>query len=129
MAMDVQLSTGVPGLDRLLRGLIAGDNLVWQVDAIEHFAPFVPPYCRHALGRGKRITHPSEVLAEGQSIAVRIEKIDRDAKRISLTLLDDDEEEKAEELEDFQKYVGKAPGSFGSLGDALQKKLAAADKK
>ena len=49
MAIDVQLSTGVPGLDRLLRGLIAGDNLVWQVDAIEHFAPFVPPYCRHAL--------------------------------------------------------------------------------
>ena len=76
------------------------------------------------LGRGKRITHPSEVLAEGQSVVVRVEKIDRDAKRISLTLLDDDEEEKAEELEDFQKYVGKAPGSFGSLGDALQKKLA-----
>ena len=34
-----------------------------------------------------------------------------------------------EELEDFQKYVGKAPGSFGSLGDALQKKLATVDKK
>jgi hypothetical protein len=57
MAIDVQLSTGVPGLDRLLRGLIAGDNLVWQVDAIEHFAPFVPPYCRHALARGKRIVY------------------------------------------------------------------------
>ena len=81
------------------------------------------------LGRGKRITHPSEVLTEGQSIGVTIEKIDRDAKRISLALTGDDEEEKAEELEDFQKYVGKAPGSFGSLGDALQKKLAAMDKK
>ena len=57
MAIDVHLSTGVPGLDRLLRGLIAGDNLVWQVDAIEHFAPFVPPYCRHALARGKRIVY------------------------------------------------------------------------
>ncbi len=76
------------------------------------------------LGRGKRITHPSEVLTEGQSVGVTIEKIDRDAKRISLALAGDDEEEKAEELEDFQKYVGKAPGSFGSLGDALQKKLA-----
>ena len=81
------------------------------------------------LGQGKRITHPSEVLAEGQSIAVRIEKIDREAKRISLVPLGDDEEEKAEELEDFQKYVGKAPGSFGSLGDALQKKLVVKDKK
>ncbi len=75
------------------------------------------------LGRGKRITHPSEVLAEGQSIAVKIEKIDPETKRISLALLGDEEEEKAEELEDFQKYVGKAPGSFGSLGEALQKKM------
>ena len=38
------------------------------------------------LGTGKRITHPSEVLTEGQEIAVKIEKIDRDAKRISLAL-------------------------------------------
>ena len=81
------------------------------------------------LGRGKRIAHPSEVLTEGQSVGVTIEKIDRDAKRISLALAGDVEEEKAEELEDFQKYVGKAPGSFGSLGDALQKKLATIDKK
>ncbi len=75
------------------------------------------------LGRGKRITHPSEVLTEGQNIAVKIEKIDPETKRISLAPLGDEEEEKAEELEDFQKYVGKAPGSFGSLGDALQKKM------
>lgn len=47
----------MPWLDRLLRGLLAGDNLVWQVDAIEDFAPFVPPYCRHALARGKRIVY------------------------------------------------------------------------
>ncbi|MBU4120942.1 MAG: 30S ribosomal protein S1 [Pseudomonadota bacterium] len=77
------------------------------------------------LGRGKRITHPSEVLTEGQSVAVKIEKIDPENKRISLAPLGDAEEEKAEELEDFHKYVGKAPGSFGSLGDTLQKKMAA----
>lgn len=77
------------------------------------------------LGKGKRITHPSEVLAEGQSIAVKIENIDRENKRISLVPLGDAEEETAEELEDYQKYVGKAPGSFGSLGDALQKKMGA----
>lgn len=57
MAMDVQLSTGIPGLDRLLRGLIAGDNLVWQVDSVADFAPFVPPFCRHALARGRRIVY------------------------------------------------------------------------
>ena len=81
------------------------------------------------LGKGKRITHPSEVLTEGQSVAVKVEKIDQETKRISLALLGDEEEEKAEELEDFQKYVGKAPGSFGSLGDALQKKMGAKKEK
>jgi len=75
------------------------------------------------LGRGKRITHPSEVLTEGQPITVKIEKVDRQGKRISLVPLGEAEEEKEEEIEDFQKYVGKAPGSFGSLGDTLQKKL------
>jgi small subunit ribosomal protein S1 len=77
------------------------------------------------LGRGKRITHPSEILTEGEIVAVKIEKIERESKRISLAPLGDAEEEKAEEIEDFQKYVGKAPGSFGSLGDALQKKMGA----
>jgi small subunit ribosomal protein S1 len=81
------------------------------------------------LGKGKRITHPSEVLAEGQSIAVKIENIDRENKRISLAPLGDAEEETAEELEDYQKYVGKAPGSFGSLGDALQENMGAIKKR
>jgi small subunit ribosomal protein S1 len=83
------------------------------------------------LGRGKRITHPSEVLKEGQVIAVKIEKIDRDAKRISLALAEDAEadEEKAEETEDLRKYMGNNPGSFGSLGDILQKKMAAGKKR
>ncbi len=75
------------------------------------------------LGRGKRITHPSEVLKEGEPVAVTIEKIDREGKRISLALTGEVEEEKAEAIEDFQKYVGKAPGSFGSLGEAFQKKM------
>ena len=61
------------------------------------------------LGKGKRITHPSEVLTEGQSLAVKIEKIDRENKRISLAPLGDAEEEKAEELEDYQQYRGQGP--------------------
>jgi len=81
------------------------------------------------LGKGKRITHPSEVLSEGQSMAVKIEAIDRENNRIFLAPIGDAEDETAEELEDYQKYVGKAPGSFGSLGDALQKKMDAKKKK
>ena len=74
------------------------------------------------LGCGGTI---ARLVREGQSVAVKIEKIDLENKRISLAPLGDAEEEKAEELEDFHKYVGKAPGSFGSLGDTLQKKMAA----
>ena len=57
MGSDVHLSTGLPGLDRLLRGLIPGDNLVWQVDRIEDFAPFAPAYYHHALAHGKSVVY------------------------------------------------------------------------
>jgi len=75
------------------------------------------------LGRGKRITHPSEVLKDGQSVQVKIEKIDRDAKRISLSPVGEADGEEAEEREDYRQYVDKPTGSFGSLGEALQKRL------
>ena len=79
------------------------------------------------LGRGKRISHPSEVLKEGQSLEVRVEKIDREAKRISLVPADEvvesAGEEKKEGPDDFRKYMGKDSGRLGSLGDLLQKKL------
>ena len=46
--IDSHLSTGLRGLDSMLKGLIPGDNLVWQVESIEDYAPFLPPYCRAA---------------------------------------------------------------------------------
>lgn len=95
-------------------------TLIPGVDGLVHISK---------LGKGKRITHPAEVLAEGQSMAVKIEAIDRENNRISLVPLGDAEEETAEELEDYQKYVGKASGSFGSLGDTLQKKMDAKKRK
>ncbi len=57
MINEPRRSTGIPGLDRLLKGLIAGDNLVWQVAAIEDFTPFVVPYCQHTLSQGKEIVY------------------------------------------------------------------------
>ena len=55
--VDAQLGTGLDGLDRLLRGLIPGDNLVWQVDAAHEYAPFVTPYARLARRRGYRLIY------------------------------------------------------------------------
>jgi pyruvate, water dikinase len=57
MAMDFQPGTGLPGLDRLLRGLIPGDNLVWQFESIEDLAPFVPPYCQRGLDQGREVIY------------------------------------------------------------------------
>ena len=38
-------STGIPGLDILLDGVRQGDNLVWLVDSIDDYVPFVQKFC------------------------------------------------------------------------------------
>ena len=57
MQVDVHLSTGLPGLDRALRGLIPGDNIVWQIDSVGDYAPFVQPYCQSAADRGRPLIY------------------------------------------------------------------------
>ncbi|GAB4240348.1 MAG: PEP/pyruvate-binding domain-containing protein [Deltaproteobacteria bacterium] len=51
------MSTGLPGLDRVFTGILPGDNIVWQVDAVEEYRPFVDPFVRDALSRGKRLVY------------------------------------------------------------------------
>ena len=55
--VDAHLSTGLPGLDRILRGLIPGDNLVWQVESIEDYRPFVEPYVAAAVAQGSKVVY------------------------------------------------------------------------
>ena len=55
--VNPQLSLGLPGLDRMIRGLIPGDNLVWEVDSVDDYAPFVKPYCEHALASGQKVVY------------------------------------------------------------------------
>jgi len=55
--IESHFSTGISALDRVFRGLLAGDNLVWQVDAMDDFAPLVPAYCRAAQKEGRRLTY------------------------------------------------------------------------
>jgi hypothetical protein len=63
-------STGLPGLDQVVQGLMPGDNIVWQVDTVEDYLPFVAPYCGDALRKGKKLVyfrfarHP-ELVEEG----------------------------------------------------------------
>jgi pyruvate, water dikinase len=52
-----QLTTGLPSLDRILRGLIPGDNIVWHVDSVEDYLPFVRPYCQAALEHASKLVY------------------------------------------------------------------------
>ena len=75
------------------------------------------------LGQGKRISHPREVIAEGQTVEVRVLKIDTENKRLSLALASAGLQETPDE--DFRQYIEKQPAqksaSLGSLGAALVK--------
>ncbi|MEE9910746.1 MAG: 30S ribosomal protein S1 [Deltaproteobacteria bacterium] len=75
------------------------------------------------LGKGKKIKHARDVLSEGRDIDVKIEKIDRDNKKISLDLAANSEEKNGSEQEsdDYKSYMPKAPKTMGTFGDLLSK--------
>ena len=80
------------------------------------------------LGKAKRINHPRELLKENQLIEVKIVRIDEEGKRISLTMVSDEQD--SEEIDSYKKHIAagtkKTSGSFGTLGDLLRAKI---DKK
>lgn len=77
------------------------------------------------LAAGKRINHPREVVREGERVEVKIEAVDRENRRLSLSLADvgREEEEAAETLEMFRKGAEEGPKGLGTLGDLLKKKM------
>jgi small subunit ribosomal protein S1 len=82
------------------------------------------------LGSGKRIRHPHEVLEKGQTVEVRIDSVDRDNKRISLSLAGSEDSEDHEEAErDYSRYLKGSPDSMGTLADLLTAKLGEKTKK
>lgn len=50
-------STGLPGLDEVLNGLRLGDNVVWQVDEINHYRHFVLPFVQKAVTEERRVVY------------------------------------------------------------------------
>ena len=51
------VSTGLPGLDRVFRKLMPGDNVVWHVDSIEDYKAFVSPYVAYARETEKKLVY------------------------------------------------------------------------
>jgi pyruvate,water dikinase len=52
-----RLSTGLPGLDQILGGVLPGDNIVWEVDSIDDYLPIVKPYYEAALQSTKTVVY------------------------------------------------------------------------
>ena len=55
--IDKGLTTGLSGLDKALKGVLAGDNIVWRVDAIEEYQELVTPYCEAAVRNGRKLIY------------------------------------------------------------------------
>ncbi|MDD2654033.1 MAG: PEP/pyruvate-binding domain-containing protein [Candidatus Omnitrophica bacterium] len=51
------ISTGIKGLDEVLTGLRAGDNVVWQIDDINDYIDLVKPFVQQALKEKKKVIY------------------------------------------------------------------------
>ena len=45
--VDLEFSSGIPELDDILQNVLAGDNVVLQIDEIEDYIPFIHAFCRN----------------------------------------------------------------------------------
>jgi small subunit ribosomal protein S1 len=77
------------------------------------------------LGNGKRISHPREVLKEGETVEVKVENVDRENRRLSLTLAGPARaaEEEETDMATFRRQAAvESATSMGSLGDLIKAK-------
>lgn len=51
------ISTGITGLDNVITGLRAGDNVVWQIDDIRDYTALTGPFVQQALKERKRVVY------------------------------------------------------------------------
>jgi pyruvate, water dikinase len=50
-------STGIPGLDNVLSGIMTGDNIVWQVGSMEEYSVLADAFSKKALAQKHKITY------------------------------------------------------------------------
>ena len=51
------LSTGLFGLDSILKGVLSGDNIVWQIDSIDDYQAFVTPFVEGARTTERKLVY------------------------------------------------------------------------
>ncbi len=57
MSSSEKASTGVEGLDRVIHHLRLGDNVVWQVDALDDYCKFARSFVKRALQERRRMIY------------------------------------------------------------------------
>ncbi len=50
-------TTGIKDLDHVLRTILPGDNIVWQIDSLSDYQPFVEPFYQKAMETGKQVIY------------------------------------------------------------------------
>lgn len=115
--------------DEAVRTYAEGSVLKGKVSHLTNFGAFVTiePGVEGLLhiaklARGKKVKHAGDVLKVGEEIEVKIEKIDRENKKISLDLAGSEKDTSATgDEEDFRNYIAKSPKAMGTLGDMFKK--------
>ncbi|KUG23873.1 ssu ribosomal protein s1p [hydrocarbon metagenome] len=115
--------------DEAMRKYAEGSVLKGKVSHLTNFGAFVTIEAGvegllhiSKLARGKKIKHAGDVMKTGEEIEVKIEKIDRENKKISLDLAGSDKDTSvAGDEDDFRKYIAKSPKAMGTLGDMFNK--------
>lgn len=124
--------------DEVVRNYIEGSVYRGKVSRLTDFGAFITLEAGvdgllhiSRLGKGKKIKHAQDVLSRDREIDVKIEKIDRDNKKISLDLASNGDEKKSaeEEGDDYQKFIPKATKTMGTFGDLLKKPAKKKSKK
>ncbi len=73
------ISTGLKGLDEIITGLKAGDNVVWQIDDVDDYKVFVTPFVDAARASGKKViymrfaSHPPLLKDDGKIKTCKLE--------------------------------------------------------
>jgi len=119
--------------DRLLEELSEGDERSGRVTSLADFGAFVNIDGADGLVHlseisWERINHPNEVLRVGQEVKVRVIAVDRERKRIGLSIrqmLPDPWMKKVEHLKEGQLVEGTIThltkfGAFARLGDEME---------
>lgn len=98
-----KVSSGIPGLDRLLNGLFIGDNVVWYDDA----GSLAGPFCRQFIHESRKQEKSIVYVTFDRSPKNLIETLGPLAENQQLTILDCFTNGKGDKADVFNKFYEK----------------------